>query len=104
MTTFRTEFSLHLRYAKGLGAFREGKSCPLCRHWARIFLNDVLGEFKLEHVAWHSGTAMFLCQATVDRMYWSLAEAKRALSKRNGKSCQRRGHDDCLLWRYGTKG
>ncbi len=85
MTTFRTEFSQHLRYTKGLALFVREESLPFVPFIGLDILDDVLGEFKLEHVAWHSGTAMFLCQATVDRMYWSLAEAKRALIKAEWK-------------------
>jgi len=81
MAVFRTEYSIHLRYLKGLALFVREEELPFAPFIGLDILDDVLGEFKLEHVAWHTGSGMFLCQATVDRKYWSLREAQRSMKK-----------------------
>lgn len=81
MAAFRTEYSIHLRYLKGLALFVREEELPFAPFIGLDILDDVIGEFKLEHVAWHTGSGMFLCQATVNRESWSLAVAKRTLKK-----------------------
>ncbi|MDZ4851690.1 MAG: hypothetical protein SGI77_20575 [Pirellulaceae bacterium] len=81
MLTFRTEYSIHLRYLKGLALFVRAEQLPFPPFIGLDVLDDVLGEFKIEHVAWHTGSGMFLCQATVDRKSLSLAVVKRTLKK-----------------------
>jgi len=81
MAAFRTEYSIHLQYMKGLALFVREEELPFAPFIGLDILDDVLGEFKLEHVTWHTGRGMFMCQATVNRDNWSLAEAKRTLKK-----------------------
>jgi len=78
---FRKEYSIHLRYLKGLALFVREEELPFPPFIGLDILDDVLGEFTLKHVAWHTGSSMFLCQATVDRESWSLAFAKKTLKK-----------------------
>lgn len=78
---FRTEYAVHLRYAKGRAHFSREEQLPFALFIGLDILDDVLGEFKLEHVAWHTGSGMFLCQATVNCSYWSLREAQRSMKK-----------------------
>lgn len=78
---YRTEFGIHLRYKNGTAYFVREEYLPFPPFVGLDILDDVLGEFKLDHVAWHTGSAMFLCQATEDRSYWTLAQAKQATKK-----------------------
>jgi hypothetical protein len=59
---FRVEFSVHLTYSKGMTSFRREEELPFVPFIGLDVLDDVLGQFTLEHVAWHSGSRMFLCQ------------------------------------------
>lgn len=79
--SYRVEFAVHLRYAKGSTTFSREQSLPFVPFPDLTVLDDVLGEFTLEHVAWCSKPDMFLCQATVNRDYWSLREALRSMKK-----------------------
>lgn len=81
MASFRTEFSLHLHYSAGVALLVREEMLPFVPFIGLSILDDVLGEFKLEHIAWHSESEMFLCQATAVRSYWSLTQAKRSLRK-----------------------
>ncbi len=78
---FRTEYAVHLRYAKGLAHFSREEQLPFPPFIGLDILDDILGQFKLEHVAWHTGSGMFLCQATEDRSYWTLRQAQQAMRK-----------------------
>lgn len=78
---FRVEFSVHLRYAKGTTVFQREERLPFVPFVGLDVLDDVLGEFKLEHVAWHSGSRMFLCQSALDRHYWTIQQAQRSMRK-----------------------
>jgi hypothetical protein len=76
---FRVEFAVHLRYAKGSTTFSREVLLPFAPFPNLTVLDDVLGEFTLKHVAWCSKPDMFLCQATVNRDYWSLRDAVRSM-------------------------
>ncbi|MFG0289601.1 MAG: hypothetical protein ACF8CQ_15585 [Rhodopirellula sp. JB044] len=78
---FRTEYAVHLRYAKGMALFSREEQLPFAPFVGLDVLDNVLGEFKLEHVAWHAGSSMFLCQGTVNRNYWNLRQAQQAMKK-----------------------
>lgn len=78
---FRTEYAVHLRYAKGLAHFSREEHLPFAPFVGLDVLDDVLGEFKLDHVAWHTGSGIFICQGTVDRAYWNLRQAQQAMKK-----------------------
>lgn len=78
---FRTEFAVHLRYAKGTTTFSREESLPFAPFPKLTVLDDALGEFALEYVAWCGNPAMFLCQATVNRHHWSLRDALRSMKK-----------------------
>lgn len=78
---FRVEFAVHLRYSKGTTRFEREERLPFVPFVGLDVLDDVLGEFKLKHVAWHSPTRMFLCQSSCDRHYWTLQKAKRWMKK-----------------------
>ena len=80
-TAFRVEFSIYLVYDKGATAFLREVQLPFVPFVGLDILDDVLGEFRLTHVAWHSGTQMFLCQAKVECKSWSIRAANRAMSK-----------------------
>lgn len=81
MTVFDVEFAVHLGYDKGNARFERADKLPFPPFIGLDVLDDVLGEFRLEHVAWHSETGMFFCQANVDRNSWTLRQARRALAK-----------------------
>jgi hypothetical protein len=80
-TEFLTEYSLHLHYAEGIANFLREEKLPFAPFIGLTLLDDALGEFKLEHIAWYSEGRMFLCQATVHRVEWSITQAKRYLAK-----------------------
>jgi len=75
------EYSIHLRDAKGFALFVREEQLPFPPFIGLDILDDVMGEFKLEHVAWHTGSGMFLCQATENRNYWTLRQAQQTLKK-----------------------
>lgn len=81
MATFRTEYSIHLKYLNGLALFVREEELPFALFIGLDILDDVLVEFHLDHVAWHTGSSMFLCQATVNCDSWTLTVAKRTLKK-----------------------
>lgn len=82
---YRTEFAVHLRYAKGTTTFSREELMPFVPFPSLTILDNVLGEFTLEHVAWCKNPAMFLCQATVNRDDWSLQVAVRSMKKAKWK-------------------
>lgn len=78
---FRVEYAVHLKYAKGRTTFRREQTLPFAPFIGLDILDDALGEFKLEHVAWCHATAIFLCQAQVSRTYWTLRTACSSMQK-----------------------
>ncbi len=78
---FRTEFAIHLRYKKGVAYFCREEQLPFPPFVGLEILDDILGQFRLDYVAWHTGSAMFLCQATEDRSYWTLDQARQSMKK-----------------------
>lgn len=79
--TFRTEYAVHLRYTKGLAHFSREEEMPFAPFIGLDILDDILGQFTLKFVAWHTESGMFLCQATVDRSEWNLRQAQQAMKK-----------------------
>jgi hypothetical protein len=60
---FRVEFMLHIRQGQKWVVFRRQESIPFAPFVGLDVLDDAVGEFHLKHVAWHSGSQLFLCQA-----------------------------------------
>jgi hypothetical protein len=65
----RVEFAVHLRYGKGTTTFRREETVPFAPFVGLDLLDDALGEFKIEHVAWCREPAMFLCQGNIAGRY-----------------------------------
>lgn len=78
---FRVEFSVHLTYFKGITSFQREEELPFAPFVGLDVIDDVLGQFTLEHVAWHSGSSMFLCQSQVERETWGIRVACRTMRK-----------------------
>ena len=78
---FRIEFSVHLTFSKGITSFRREEELPFAPFIGLDVLDDVLGQFTLEHVAWHTGSGMFLCQSQVDRKDWNIKTACRTMAE-----------------------
>lgn len=78
---FRVEFAVHLTYQKGVTTFRREEQLPFVPFVGLDILDDALGEFHLEHVAWHAGSQLFLCQASKNHDEWSLGQACRFMGK-----------------------
>ena len=82
---FRVEFTVHLAYDKGITSFRREEQLPFVPFVGLDILDDVLGQFQLKWVAWHTGSQMFLCQSQVERKNWSIRQACRSMSKAKWK-------------------
>ena len=78
---FRVEFTVHMRCRTGTTSFCREEQLPFVPFPGLDVLDDALGEFKLEHVAWHSGSQMFLCQGRVECNYWDFRTACPAMAK-----------------------
>ena len=78
---FRVEYAVHLRYEKGLAHFSREEKLPFAPFVGLDILDDVLGQFSIKFVAWHTGSGMFMCQAAVDRSCWNLRKAQQTMKK-----------------------
>jgi hypothetical protein len=79
--SFLVEFTINVKYDKGETSFRREEQLPFVPFIGLDVLDDVLGEFKIKHVAWASSCMMFLCQSNVDEKKWTIREACKAMKK-----------------------
>lgn len=77
---FRVEYTLHFWHKKGIASFVREEHLPFAPFIGLDVLDDSLGQFHLDHVAWHTGSQMFLCQATEKRIDWTLKKACRYMA------------------------
>ena len=78
---YRVEFAVHLTYQKGITTFRREEQLPFVPFLGLDILDDALGQFHLEHVAWHTESQMFLCQSSKKYEDWSIQKACRFMGK-----------------------
>jgi|SRR5579863_290749 len=79
---FRVEFTVHLIYDKGQTSFLRDEELPFAPFVGLDILDDALGEFKLNHVAWAgSDCKMFLCQGNVERKDMTIRQACKFMKK-----------------------
>ncbi len=78
---FRVEYAVHLKYAKGTTTFRREEEVPFVPFIGMDILDNMLGQFTIEHVAWCNEPAMLLCQSNVGRSRWTLQQACRSMRK-----------------------
>lgn len=93
---FLVEFAVHLYYDKGNTTFQREEQLPFVPFVGLDVLDDALGEFHLEHVAWYSKTSAFYCQSRVDRTYMNIRSAVRLMSRAGWieqKELREKGHD-----------
>lgn len=77
----RVEYNLHLTYATATVLFCREEQMPFAPFIGLDVYDDVLGEFKIEHIAWCNNPQMIICQSSVDRKDWSLRQATRQLGR-----------------------
>ncbi len=77
---FRVEFAVHLTYERGITTFRREDQLPFAPFIGLDVLDDILGQYTVEHVAWYGGGQMFLCQGSVERTWWNLRTACRKMA------------------------
>ena len=92
---FRVEYAVHLKYAKGTTTFRRETQLPFAPFIGLDVLDNSLGQFTLEQVAWCSEPVMFLCQSSVDYSHWTLQKACRSMRQVGWEEDKesRRGND-----------
>lgn len=78
---FRTHFDLHVSYDKGSTLYMREEQLPFAPFIGLDLLDDAIGEFKVEHIAWASDLQAFFCQASVNLTYLSLRKATARLKK-----------------------
>jgi len=78
---FRTHFDLHVYYDKGSTVFMREEALPFVPFIGLDVLDDAIGEFQLEHIAWASDLQAFFCQASKNLTYMSLRKTKAFLKK-----------------------
>lgn len=62
-------------------SFARGEQIPFAPFIGLDILDNVLGEFKIQHVAWASNVPMFVCQATVHFRNATLSQVTKQLRK-----------------------
>lgn len=60
---FRIEYALHIKHDSRRYLFLKAGKIPFAPFVGLDVLDEALGEFELEHVAWDPKSKMFLCQA-----------------------------------------
>jgi hypothetical protein len=61
---FTVEYTLQVAFKSGQTSFARGEQIPFAPFIGLDILDNVVGEFKIQHVAWPGNVPMFVCQAT----------------------------------------
>jgi hypothetical protein len=79
--TFRTEYTLHVRYKQGWASFRREEQLEFAPFVGLDVLDDSVGQFTLTSVAWYGGKEgkMFLCQSQLQVREKNLQQVKQML-------------------------
>jgi hypothetical protein len=94
---FRVEFSLHVHYKIGWVTFSKEEPLPFAPFVGLDVLDDALGQFTLTHVAWHSGSQMFLCQTQFEAKDKTSSQMAKHLKPGKWIEVEDSRHSDCLL-------
>ncbi len=78
---FRTEFAIHVQFKGGWTTFRREEELPFAPFIGLDVLDDSLGEFQLEHVAWYGPSKLFLCQSQLIRADQTLRQVQKVFKK-----------------------
>jgi hypothetical protein len=79
--TFRTEYTLHVRYKQGWASFRREEQLEFAPFVGLDVLDDSVGQFTLTSVAWYGGkeVKMFLCQSQLQVREKNLQQVTKML-------------------------
>ncbi|AMV32133.1 hypothetical protein VN12_08420 [Pirellula sp. SH-Sr6A] len=72
---------MHFYHSKGSTKFVRNVELPFAPQPGLDFIDELLGEFRIEHVAWSLQTESFYLQSRYDGRHWLLRDAVRKLKK-----------------------
>lgn len=78
---FRVAFTARLRCTDGETTFEREERLPFAPFVGLVILDDSLGMYTLNQVAWLSERQLFCCHGYDDRERWSLEDAVREMAR-----------------------
>lgn len=78
---FKVELRLHLTYDKGTTTFVREDELPFVPFIGLDVLDNALGQFTIEHVAWFSKGELLICQSQEERRSWTIRTACRNMKE-----------------------
>jgi hypothetical protein len=78
---FQVEYTFRVKYSNGVATFKRIESIEFAPFVGLHIIDEALGQFQIEWVAWFSLEKLFLCQSTAQRNSMSFRDLAKTMKQ-----------------------